>query len=134
MSTADNCKEINFSQYKQLLGTYLGPQKKQVALLGVLILVNLGFQLIIPQIMGDFIDSVTQGAEVTHLVRLGVIFLITALLQQLFDIVSTYYTQNVAWRATNALREDLARHTLSLDMGFHKTHPPGEMILSLIHI
>ena len=128
MITANDRKKISFSQYQQLLGTYLGPQKGQVALLGVLILVNLGLQLIIPQIMGDFIDSVTQGAAITHLVRLGVIFLITALLQQLFDIVSTYYTQNVAWRATNTLREDLARHTLSLDMGFHKAHPPGEMI------
>jgi ABC-type multidrug transport system fused ATPase/permease subunit len=128
MITTNDRKKISFSQYKHLLGTYLGPQKGPVALLGVLILVNLGLQLIIPQIMGDFIDSVTQGAAVTNLVRLGVIFLITALLQQLFDIVSTYYTQNVAWRATNALREDLTRHTLFLDMSFHKAHPPGEMI------
>ncbi len=80
-------------------------------MLGVLILVNLGLQLIIPQIMGNFIDSVTQGAAITSIVRLGEIFLITALMQQVFDIVSTYYTQNVAWRATNALREDLTRHT-----------------------
>lgn len=128
MSTAEDRKKISFSQYKQLFGTYLGPQKGQVVLLGVLILVNLALQLIIPQIMGNFIDSVTQGAAITSLVRLGVVFLITALLQQLFDIVSTYYTQNVAWRATNSLREDLVRHTLSLDMSFHKAHPPGEMI------
>ena len=128
MSTADDQKKISFSQYKQLLGTYLGPQKGQVALLGFLILANLGLQLLIPQIMGNFIDSVTEGANLTNLVRLGVIFLITALSQQVFEIISTYYTQNVAWRATNALREDLARHTLSLDMSFHKAHPPGEMI------
>ncbi len=128
MSTAYDRKNLSFSQYKQLLWTYLGPQKEQVVLLGVLILVNLGLQLIIPQIMGNFIDSVTQGAAITNLVRLGEIFLITALMQQVFDIVSTYYTQNVAWRATNALREDLTRHTLSLDMSFHKAHPPGEMI------
>jgi len=128
MRSPNNSKKPSFSKYRQLLGTYLGPQKGQVILLGVLILVNLGLQLLIPQIIGDFIDSVTAGVPLTNLVRLGLIFLITALLQQIFEIFSTYYTQNVAWRATNALREDLARHTLSLDMSFHKAHPPGEMI------
>ena len=34
----------------------------------------------------------------------------------------------VAWTATNALRSDLARHALHLDMSFHNEHTPGEMI------
>lgn len=117
-----------FKQYKNFLFTYLGPQKGRVIVLGLTILVSLGLQLVTPQLMRDFIDSVTQGTNLSNLVRLGVYFLVAALLQQAFAIITAYYTQNVAWTATNALREDLTGHSLNLDMSFHKAHPPGEMI------
>jgi ATP-binding cassette subfamily B protein/ATP-binding cassette subfamily C protein len=113
---------------RDLFRTYLGPQKGRVILLGVFIFTNLGLQLLIPQIMRRFIDSVSGGVAISTLVRLGIFFITTALLQQLIAIVTAYYTQNVGWSATNALREDLTRHTLHLDMSFHKSHPPGEMI------
>ena len=113
---------------QQLLKTYLSPQKGRVALLALFIFTNLGLQLLIPQIMRTFIDSVTAGEALQSLVRLGVFFLGAALGQQAMAIVTAYYAQNVGWTATNALREDLTRHALSLDMGFHKAHPPGEMI------
>jgi len=108
--------------------TYLAPQKGRVVLLGLFIFANLGLQLLIPQIMGGFIDSVVAGEPLTNLVRLGVIFLLTALGQQVIAVLAAYFTQIVGWSATNALREDLTHHTLHLDMSFHKTHPPGEMI------
>lgn len=119
---------MHFENTRDFLKTYLSPQRGQVALLGVFIFANLGLQLLLPQIMRGFIDSVTQGAPIPNLVRLGVYFLVAALLQQVIAIVATYYTQKVGWSATNALREDLTRHALHLDMGFHKSHPPGEMI------
>ena len=112
----------------QLLKTYLGPQKGRVAVLALLIFINLGLQLLIPQIMRDFIDSVIAGDALANLVRLAIFFLSAALGQQLMAIFAAYYTQNVGWSATNALREDLTRHALRLDMSFHKAHPPGEMI------
>jgi ATP-binding cassette, subfamily B, bacterial len=120
--------KISFSHYHTLFKTYLAPQKWPVLVLGLLIFGNLGLQLLIPQIMRAFIDSVIAGVSLTFLARLGALFLVTALVQQGIAIISTYYTQNIGWRATNALREDLARHALNLDMRFHKTHPAGEMI------
>lgn len=113
---------------KNLLRTYLRPQKGRVALLALFIFTNLGLQLLIPQIMRDFIDSVIGGEALNSLVRLGVYFLIAALGQQVIAIFTAYYAQNVGWAATNALREDLTRHALRLDMRFHKAHAPGEMI------
>ena len=99
-----------------------------MAVLALFIFTSLGLQLLIPQIMRQFIDSVIAGAAINNLVRLGVIFLVAALGQQVIAIIAAYYTQNVGWSATNALREDLTRHALNLDMRFHKAHPPGEMI------
>jgi len=120
-------KTSNHNTYK-LLTTYLRPQKWRVVILAFFIILNLGLQVLTPQIMRQFIDSVVAGAALPNLVRLSIFFLIAALGQQLVNIITSYYTQNVGWTATNALREDLTRHTLNLDMGFHKTHPPGEMI------
>ena len=120
--------KISFQQYRDLFRTYLAPYKGQVLVLGLLIFGNLGLQLLIPQIMRSFIDSVISGVALTFLMRLGVLFMAAALVQQAIAITSAYYTQNIGWRATNALREDLTRHTLNLDMRFHKAHPPGEMI------
>ncbi len=118
----------NPTSAQALLKTYLRPQKGRVALLALLIFTNLGLQLLIPQIMRQFIDSVITGEVLQNLVRLGVYFLFAALGQQILAIITAYYAQNVGWSAANALREDLTRHALSLDMSFHKAHPPGEMI------
>lgn len=120
-------KDLN-SGTRSLLKTYLGSQKTRVVLLALFIFANLGLQLLIPQIMRDFIDSVVGGEVIRNLVRLGVFFLCAAVGQQVIAIISTYYSQVVGWTATNALREDLTKHALNLDMSFHKTHPPGEMI------
>jgi len=119
---------MQFNNIRDFLKTYLSPQKGQVTLLGLFIFLNLGLQLLLPQIMRGFIDSVTQGAPIPNLVHLGAYFLGAALMQQVIAIAAAYYTQNVGWSATNALREDLTRHALHLDMSFHKSHPPGEMI------
>jgi len=99
-----------------------------VAILALFIFLNLGLQVLTPQIMRQFIDSVIAGTAIPELVRLSIYFLIAALGQQLINIITSYFTQNVGWTATNALREDLTRHALNLDMSFHKAHPPGEMI------
>jgi ATP-binding cassette, subfamily B, bacterial len=120
--------KISLTHYRDLFTTYLAPQKGQVLILGLLIFGNLGLQLLIPQIMRSFIDSVIAGAALDFLARLGVLFLVTAIIQQGIAIITTYFTQNIGWRATNALREDLTRHALNLGMRFHKAHPPGEMI------
>ena len=40
----------------------------------------------------------------------------------------TYTSGRVGWTATNALRGDLARHCMMLDMSFHNRHTPGEVI------
>ncbi len=119
---------MHFDNFRDFLKTYLSPQKERVALLSLFIFANLGLQLLLPQIMRGFIDSVTQGTPIPNLVRLGAYFLVAALLQQVIAIAAVYYTQKVGWSATNALREDLTRHALNLDMSFHKSHPPGEMI------
>ena len=56
------------------------------------------------------------------------LFTAVALVQQAINVIATYTSGRVGWTATNALRGDLARHCLRLDMPFHNDHTPGEMI------
>jgi ATP-binding cassette subfamily B protein/ATP-binding cassette subfamily C protein len=43
-------------------------------------------------------------------------------------VTGRYLSENIAWRATNVLRADLADHCLRLDLSFHNARTPGEMI------
>jgi len=99
-----------------------------VVWLVVLLLSSIGLQLVDPQILRYFIDSATSGKMGANLFGAALLFFGIALLSQLLTIASTYVSTNVGWTATNALRADLARHCLYLDMPFHNARTPGEMI------
>jgi len=114
--------------YWELLSQYIQPQRGQFSLLFILLLVSIGLQLLNPQIIGGFIDAALAGAPARQLVGAGLAFLGIALLQQAVTVGVKYLSERVAWTATNALRTDLARHCLDLDLDFHNSHTPGELI------
>ncbi|MCB9134188.1 MAG: ABC transporter ATP-binding protein [Anaerolineales bacterium] len=120
--------KIPLREYWSLLGTYLRPQWKRATVMLVLLLTAIGLQLYVPQIVRSFIDGATAGTPVSELTRLAVLFLALALVKEITSAATTYVGQDVRWRATNALRRDLALHSLRLDMRFHNLKTPGEMI------
>ena len=119
---------VPLRQYADLLWAYLRPQKALVAVVAVSLLGNIGLQLVSPQILRFFIDEALEGSAVGRLVGVALLFTLVALVQQAINVVATYTSGRVGWTATNALRGDLARHCLGLDMSFHNRHTPGEMI------
>src|SRR6476469_4898663 len=116
------------AEYRRLLGTYLRPQRGRVALLAALLLAGVALQLINPQIIRYFIDATQSQSDITLLVYAGLAFIGISLLGRLLSVATTYLSINVGWRATNSLRAALTEHLLRLDMPFHKTHTPGELI------
>src|SRR5258708_541464 len=119
---------LPLKHYLALLVTYLKPQRIRALLMALLLLFSIGLQLLNPQILRYFIDSVVAGTTPTPLIWTGLSFVAIALINQITTIATSYLSQNVAWTATNQLRTDLVTHCLSLDMAFHKTHTSGEMI------
>ncbi len=111
-----------------LLRRYLAPQRGMAILMAALLLSAAGLQLVVPQLLRRFIDGALASAGQDRLTTLAVLFLIVAVATQLLNAVATYVAASVGWRATNHLREDLTRHTLDLDMGFHNSRTAGEMI------
>jgi ATP-binding cassette, subfamily B, bacterial len=114
--------------YGRLLVTYLAPQRGRVALLAGLILLTIGLQLVNPQIIRYFLDSLQAGGQLRQLLGAAALFMLITITHQLVLLVATYMGELVGWTATNALRVDLARHCLRLDLSFHKAHTPGELI------
>ena len=119
---------IPVRQYWNLLVDYLRPHRLRVVSLAVLLFAGIAFQLINPQIVRTFIDEAIAGADRSSLIRLALTFAVLAVGHQTMSVLATYLAENIGWAATNELRGDLAEHCLRLDMGFHKTRTPGELI------
>ncbi len=111
-----------------LLSRYLRPQAGRASLLAVLVLGSIALQVLAPQIVRWFIDAVASDASTERLTWLGVLFLIAGFAQQVLRIGATYVGEVVGWTASNRLRSDVMTHCLGLDLSFHKSHPPGQLI------
>ncbi len=120
--------DIPFHRYWDLLAPYIKIQKARFFWLTILLLGSIGLQVINPQIMRYFIDVATTSSDSENLSIAAIAFIVIALIQQVVGVSATYLGENVAWTATNALRSDLARHCLALDMSFHNNTSPGELI------
>ncbi|HZO72908.1 MAG TPA: ABC transporter ATP-binding protein [Ktedonobacteraceae bacterium] len=114
--------------YRDLFVIYLKPQWRRTTLMAALLLISIGLQLVNPQILRYFIDTVTSGGNLQPLLLAGATFMGIALANQAITVFATYESEYVAWTATNQLRTDLVAHCLSLDMAFHKARTAGELI------
>src|SRR5574341_342251 len=115
-------------EYWALLVDYLKPQRRHVFLLAVLLGISILLQLVNPQLIRYFIDTATTNGSTQSLIVVALLFVGVALAGQLITVWATYVSETVGWTATNALRADLAAHCLKLDLSFHKSRTPGEMI------
>lgn len=119
-------KEIR--SYGNFFNKYLKPLKFQVLFLGIILASSIIITLIMPKILGGFIDLAKEGASTNVLISTAVYFMILVILKQLLELVSTYLSQKIGWFSTNQLRIDLIEKCLSLDISFHKKYKQGELI------
>ena len=114
--------------YLNLLRKYLRPLRGRMMLLSFVVFLDIGLQLVNPQLIRSFIDGAISGDDSSQLVPIAFAFIAIAVIQQGMAVWATYLAEDVGWSATNALRADLADHVVGLDLGFHKAHSPGELI------
>ena len=112
----------------QLFATYLRPQRGRAALLAGLLLGSTAFQLGGPRVLRQFIDTARSSAPLDTLTTIALIYLLVVLLGQALETAVVYLGTDVGWVATNLLRADLLAHVLGLDLRFHSSHTPGELI------
>jgi ABC-type multidrug transport system fused ATPase/permease subunit len=115
-------------RYVALLARYLARQWARVALLALLVVATTALQSLTPQIVRSFIDATQSGAPLIHLLLAAALYLGVSLLQRAAVVGAANVGLNVSLTSTNALRADVLRHCLALDMPFHKRHTPGQLI------
>jgi len=115
-------------RYLTLFRKYLTPLRWKVVWLAVLVFLGIGLQLTNPLIIRYFIDTLITQADIRLMLVAALTFLGVSLLTQGVGVAAVYAGEDVGWQATNQMRADLTLHCLKLDMSFHTTHTPGEMI------
>lgn len=113
---------------RELLATYLRPQRARAVLLGAVLVAGLGLQLANPLILESFIDGAARGEALGGLLNLAVGFFAVALAAQVAMVAESYVANDLGWRTTNALRTDLTRRVLDLDDSFHARHNAGQLV------
>ena len=108
--------KLPLRQYYRLLAHYLRPQQGRVLWMALFLLVSIGLRLLNPQIMRYFIDAALGNGALDNLLGAAALFLLVAIVSQALAVVATYFSEQVAWTATNELRFDLVAHTLKLDL------------------
>ncbi|MFC7384078.1 ABC transporter ATP-binding protein [Sphaerisporangium rhizosphaerae] len=81
-----------------------------------------------PQLTRRFVDEAIGGSATGHLTLVALGYLALAVAGQAARMLTAWLASRLAWDGTNRLREDLAGHALGLDMAFHGSRTPGEMI------
>lgn len=114
--------------YTEMLGKYMLPHRGSLITLTILLFGLIGLQLASPQVIRYFIDTAGSDEPLEKLMYAALLFIGFSIAQQIIAVVSTYASENLAWRTTNKLRGDLAEHCLRLDMNFHKSNTSGSLI------
>lgn len=103
-------------------------RRGRLALLGLLLAVSSALPLAGPQLLRAFIDQAVAGRPIAALALIAGTYVAVALSGQALAVAAAYGATQLAWTVTNDLRGLLLHHTLELDLSFHGTHPPGELI------
>jgi ABC-type multidrug transport system fused ATPase/permease subunit len=120
--------EMTDRDSRRILRADLWPERRALVGLVAALVIGAVLPLLGPLLLGRFVDRAAAGAPTSSLVAVAALYLVVAIGAQVATVVKTYVASRQAWTATNRLREQLAAHALGLDMAFHGTHPPGEMI------
>ncbi len=84
--------------------------------------------LVGPLLIATFIDDAAAGATQSRLLFLAAVYIGVGLARQVMAIAVAWTATDLAWRSTNELRSTLTRHVLGLDVAFHRSTSPGELV------
>lgn len=110
------------------LGSLVMPHRSRLAaMIGVLSVAG-ALPLVGPVLIAAFIDETQGGASQRRLLTIAGIYVAVGVARQVLSIAVAWTATDLAWRVTNELRATLTRHVLNLDLAFHRSTSPGELV------
>jgi ABC-type multidrug transport system fused ATPase/permease subunit len=104
------------------------PHRRAFAGYGALLAVATALPIVGSLLLARFVDEVVAGSSVGAVGPLGLGFAAVGALSAAVGVLVTWRSTALAWRVTNDLRTDLARHVLEADLAFHRDRTPGELL------
>ena len=110
---------------------YLIKYKGQVLSAALIVLANVGLQILSPKFLSGFIDSAEGGNAlfIPGLMITGYFF--TVLLQKAASVLEEYISASLGGRITNDVRHEMLSHFLDLGMEKHTGYSSGEIMTRL---
>ena len=96
-------------------------------MIGVLAIAG-ALPLLGPLLIASFIDEAEAGAVRSELITIAGIYVGVGIARQILSIAVAWTATDLSWRVTNELRSRLTRHVLNLDLAFHRSTSPGELV------
>ncbi|HVL26233.1 MAG TPA: ABC transporter ATP-binding protein [Thermomicrobiales bacterium] len=107
---------------------YLKPYARWLVVVYAALLIALGLQLAIPQVLGQAIDHGVVGRDLTYLGKAAALIVGLALLQAGFTFVRSYGTNVLAERVGNDLRDELYDKFQELPFRFYDRAQTGQLM------
>ena len=115
------------SHWRALLDLVTPHRKRLSIMIGVLAVAG-ALPLLGPLLIASFIDQAEAGATRSALFTIAGIYVGVGVARQIMSIAVAWTATDLAWRVTNELRSKLTRHVLDLDLAFHRSTSPGELV------
>ncbi len=96
--------------------------------MGAVLAVAGALPLVGPVLIARFIDAAIDGASARWLTTLALIYIGIGIARQVMSLLVAWTATDLAWRVTNELRSELTDHVLGLDLAFHRSTSPGELV------
>jgi ABC-type multidrug transport system fused ATPase/permease subunit len=106
----------------------LGAHRRRLAAMGSAVSVAGLLPLVGPVLIAMFIDEAVGGATESRLLLLAGLYVAVGVGRQFLAVAVAWTATDLAWHVTNELRSTLTRHVLALDLGFHRSTSPGELV------
>lgn len=104
------------------------PHRTRLTIMIAVLTVAGALPLVGPLLIAAFIDEAESGAARSQLMLLAGVYVGIGIIRQLLSIAVAWTATDLAWRVTNELRSKLTRHVLNLDLAFHRSTSPGELV------
>src|SRR5881394_2703642 len=112
----------------RLLASILKAERRQGAAVFAVLLVALALRLMMPALLGRFVDAAINHQPIHTLTTIAITYVVIALIAEALQLGVTWGAVRLSRQAGNRLRERLSAHSLKLEMAWHAKHSPGQLI------
>jgi ATP-binding cassette, subfamily B, multidrug efflux pump len=112
---------------------YLGPQRRQLIIVVVLVVISTALRLAGPVLLGQALDQYIAGGDVAGLARISLVMLAIYVGSGITGIFQSLMMVNIGQKFVAAIRARLFNHLQSLSMDFHDRNRVGDLMSRVVN-